>query len=393
MTGTATPRVAVYLDYVHTREDGKVYAPRAFSRFVTGMRPVFGRLAIAGRVDPAPGASHYELPADVDFVELPFYASAAGARPLARALFGALRAWNAALRNVDAVWVLGPQGLAIPLALVALARRKRVVLGVRQDLVAYVRSRHPGRRVVHIAARVFEGAFRLLGRFTGVIVVGPALAERYGRSRELLALTVSMVSEEELERSARVERDWDGDALRMLSVGRLEQEKNPLLLADILARAREEDPRWRLVVCGEGPLEQALRDRLEALGVAGAAELRGYLPVDGGLLEAYREAHALLHVSWTEGLPQVLFEAYAARLPVVATAVGSVPAFTGEAALLAEPGDAETPARHLGRLARDPELRAAMTAAGVEIVERHTLEREQARASAFIAGRDVSPGG
>lgn len=377
-------RLAVYLDYVHTREAAVVYAPRAFSRFVTGMRPAVDRLVVAGRVDPRPAASHYRLPADVEFAELPYYASAAGARELARSARATLRAWDRVLRDVDTVWVLGPQGLAVPLALLALARRKRVVLGVRQDLIAYARSRHPGRPLVQVAARGLEAAFVGLGRICGVVVVGPELARRYRRSRALLELTVSMISENDLADSGGRERRWDGDVLRALSVGRLEQEKNPLLLADVLARLRHHDPRWRLVVCGEGPLEGALRERLAALGVSDAAELRGYLPLDGGLLEAYREAHAMLHVSWTEGLPQILFEAFAAGLPVVATAVGSVQAVAGEAALLTAPGDPETPARHLMRLAREPELRRKLTDAGTALVGRHTLEREQARAVAFL---------
>ena len=53
--------------------------------------------------------------------------------------------------------------------------------------------------------------------------------------------------------------------------------------------------------------------------MAERVDLRGYLPLDGGLLDLYRGADALLHVSWTEGVPQVLLEAFAAGLPVVAT--------------------------------------------------------------------------
>jgi glycosyltransferase involved in cell wall biosynthesis len=379
-------RLAVYLDYVHARDGNAVYAPRAFSRFVTGLAPWFDRLAVAGRVDPTPGVSHYRLPPEVEFLELPYYASAAGAGGLARSALGSLRAWNRALRDVDAVWVLGPQGLAIPLALLALARRRRVVLGVRQELVAYARSRHPGRRAVHVAARALDLGFRLLGRIVPVIVVGPALGERFRGGRDVLELTVAMISERDVAEGEGIERRWEDDALRVLSVGRLEEEKNPLLLADILARLRREDPRWRLVVCGEGPLEGELRARLKALGVAGAAELRGYVPADGALKEAYREAHAFLHVSWTEGLPQVLFEAFAARLPVVATAVGGVAAAAGDAALLVAPGDDVAPARHLARLASDRPLRSRLVAAGAELARRHTLEREQARAAAFLLG-------
>ena len=170
-----------------------------------------------------------------------------------------------------------------------------------------------------------------------------------------------------------------------LSVGRLDREKNPLLLADVLARLRQHDPRWRLVVAGEGPLEEELRARLAELGVADAAELRGYVPIDGGLPELYRTSHAFLHISWTEGLPQVLFEAFAAGLPVVATDVGGVAAAAGDAALLVPPGDAERPAAELGRVAADPALRARLVEAGLRQVRRHTLEAECRRVAEFLA--------
>jgi glycosyltransferase involved in cell wall biosynthesis len=309
---------------------------------------------------------------------------------VARVLVRALRRWDAVLRDVDAVWVLGPQGLALPFASLALARGKRVVLGVRQDLPAYARSRHPGRRTVHAAADALEGAFRALARAVPVIVVGPALAARYQAGAAVLPLTVSLISERDLEGPAPV-RDYDGE-LTALSVGRLEEEKNPLLLADILERLRAVDPRWRLAVCGEGPLEDALRARLETLGVADAADLRGYLPIDGGLRDAYRDAHAFLHVSRTEGLPQVLFEAFANRLPTVATDVGSVAEAGGDAVLLVPPEDAQAPADRLARLAADGALRDRLVEAGLARVRTHSLEAELARAAAFIRGEPAPAG-
>jgi glycosyltransferase involved in cell wall biosynthesis len=140
------------------------------------------------------------------------------------------------------------------------------------------------------------------------------------------------------------------------------------------------------VVCGEGPLEGALRDRLATLGVAAAADLRGYLPLADGLRDAYREAHAFLHVSRTEGLPQVLFEAFAARLPVVATDVGSVAEAGGEAVLLVPPEDAEAPALRLAELAADPALRESLVDAGLARVRTHSLEAELERTSRFLRG-------
>src|SRR5204863_2166727 len=137
--------------------------------------------------------------------------------------------------------------------------------------------------------------------------------------------------------------------------------------------------RWRLVVCGEGPMQEALRERLRELGVNDRAELPGYVPLGGGLEEAYRDSHAFLHVSWTEGLPQVLLEAFAARLPVVATDVGGVGAVAGGAALLVPAGDATAAAEAVRRLAGDAELRERLVEAGVERVRQRTTEAERRR--------------
>jgi glycosyltransferase involved in cell wall biosynthesis len=238
---------------------------------------------------------------------------------------------------------------------------------------------------VHLAAALLEGTYRALGRRWPVVVVGPELARNYGRGRRVLPITVSLVSEDQMvELDDALAKSYDGE-LVALSVGRLEREKNPLLLADVLASLHARDPRWRLVIAGEGPLEGELRARLERLGVAGAAELRGYVPIDGGLAELYRSSHAFLHVSWTEGLPQVLFESFAAGLPVVATEVGGVPDAASGAALLVPPGDAERPAAELQRLADDPRLRERLIEAGLARVREHTLEAESRRVAEFLA--------
>ncbi len=104
------------------------------------------------------------------------------------------------------------------------------------------------------------------------------------------------------------------------------------------------------------------------------------------LQRAYREAHALLHVSWTEGLPQILYEAFAAALPVVATDVGGIRAAVGDAALLVEPGRPEAAAESLERIGREPELREQLVTRGLDLVRAHTIESESARTARFIAG-------
>jgi glycosyltransferase involved in cell wall biosynthesis len=154
----------------------------------------------------------------------------------------------------------------------------------------------------------------------------------------------------------------------------------------VLARLNADGTRWRLTVIGEGPLRERLAERLGLLGVATDADLRGYVPHDDGLIEAYRSSDVLLHVSWTEGLPQILFEAFAAGLPVVATDVGGIRAAVGPATELIPPGDADAAVQALRRLHADPALRDRRARAGLELARARTLEAETARLAAFIAG-------
>src|SRR4051794_2274314 len=251
------------------------------------------------------------------------------------------------LGRVDAVWLLGPFPLSFVFVALAALRRRRVFLGVRQDWPTYVRSRHPSSRTLQLVARAMEAGWRGLARLYPVVVVGPELARNYSSARAVLPVTVAMVDEDDIAAPRSGEPGFS-----VLSVGRLETEKNPLLLADVLAGLVARDPRWRLVVAGEGPLRGELDERLASLGVSEHADLRGYVPVDAGLHDLYRSADYFLHVSWTEGLPQVIFEAFAARLPVVATAVGGVPDAAGEAAVRPAPPAAQEAAAGLARLHR-----------------------------------------
>jgi glycosyltransferase involved in cell wall biosynthesis len=372
-------RLAVYTDYVYKRRDGAVYAQRAFALFLARLGGEVDALAITGRLDPDPGESYYRLPDDVEFVPLPHYASLAKPLSALPAMVRSLGRFWRLLGRVDAAWLLGPYPLSFVFVILAALRRRRVYLGVRQDWPTYVRSRHPSSRALQLVARAMEAGWRGLGRLYPVVVVGPELARNYAGARAVLPVTVAMVDEEDIAPPRTRESGFS-----VLSVGRLETEKNPLLLADILAGLVARDPRWRLVVAGEGPMRGELEERLAALGVSERADLRGYVPVDAGLHELYRSADYFLHVSWTEGLPQVIFEAFAARLPVVATAVGGVPDAAGEAALLVPPGSAEEPVDALARLAGDPAVRSQLVEAGVERVRRHTTAAEVHRVAEFF---------
>lgn len=382
-------RLLAFTDYVYRRRDGVVYGERAFALFLAALAADVEELTIAGRLDPAAGPCHYRMPGSVRFVALPHYSSLIHPVAVGSSLLRSVARFWRALDDADRVWLLGPYPHAVGFALLTLLRRKRLILGVRQDFPAYVRSRRPARRWMHIAADALEAAWRLLAWRCPVVVVGDELEHHYRHAPAVLNVAVSLITAADIEAGARAAaRSYDGE-LTALSVGRIDREKNPMLLADILADLRASAPRWRLVVCGEGHMVPELAQKLEQMGLSDSAELRGYVPIDGGLLELYRTCHVFLHVSMTEGVPQVLFEAFASGLPVAATAVGGVATAAGEAALFMEPDDAHAAADALRRIADDPRLRSQLVTAGLARARRHTLEVESARVVAFIAAGDA----
>lgn len=378
-------RLAVYTDYEYRSDGVHRYGQRAFVLFLEALRPHVDRLVLVGRLDPLPGSSHYRLHDDTELVGLPHYESLAHPGSVARSLIGSIRRFWRLLDDVDAVWVLGPYPHAIVFGLLTALRRRRLVLGVRQDTRVYIRTRRPEQRAMHLAADLLEACWRLLARRYAIVVVGPELERKYRRASSVLAINVSLVSANDVVSAETPRSRSYSEELTVLTVGRLDTEKNPLLLADILALLNGGARRWRLVICGDGPMREELEARLQELGVSDRAELCGYIPIDGGLLELYRNSQLFLHVSWTEGFPQVLIEAFAAGLPTVATAVGGVPAAAEGAALLVAAGDAAAAAQALERLVDDDDLRVRLAEAGLRRARGYTLEAESERLAHFLA--------
>ena len=375
--------LAIYCDYPYRVDQGRLYGEQPVALFLAELRRHVDRVTMIGRLDPTPGRFPYEVKG-CEFVALPHYASGASVVGLGRSLPSSARRYGRALRDVDVALVLGPTPLSLLFAIVTLARGRRLVLGVRQDLPRLFAYRYPDRRGLRVGAAVLEACSRLLSLRAPTAVVGPALAHNYRHARRLHTMYVSLLSTSDLAGPEADRRDYGAQQLQILSVGRLDPEKNPLLLADILADAVATEPRWHLDICGDGPLRDALARRLAALGIAGHATLHGHVPIDDGLLGMYRSSHVFLHVSFTEGFPQVLLEAFAARLPVVATAVGGIPDLVADAGLLVRPDDAGAAAGQLHRIATDPGLRMALVARGSERAAAHSREAEAARLASFL---------
>jgi glycosyltransferase involved in cell wall biosynthesis len=386
-------RLGVYQDgpfRVVETDEGQRLAPdpadAPFFRFVAEVGARFDAFAVFARVVDEGGADVRSLlPAETRVVRLPDYGSLRRLGGVVGAALGTGRAFWRGLAYVDVVWAFGPHPYELLLVTLASLRGKRVVLGVRQDTPAYFRSRLPSARwkPILVGIDAMDALHRLVAGRVAATVVGEANARRYRRG-EVLAITPSLVPTDAVA-AEPPQRDWTGE-IALLSVGRIDAEKNPLLLVEALAELERRRPGvYRLRWAGIGPLVEDVRRRAAELGVGDRLELLGYLPFPE-LLPFYRGAHAFVHVSFTEGVPQVLTEAMAAGAPVVATDVGGVRAALddGRAGLLVPPADLDALVDAVMQIADDEALRRRLAERGLELARNRTLEAEAARVAAFL---------
>lgn len=192
-------------------------------------------------------------------------------------------------------------------------------------------------------------------------------------------------------RSDALRAQWgvSADTPVVLTVGRLALEKNLGVAIDAFDAVRERVPHARLVVVGDGPQRNALRRRCPDAIFAGTQH--------GQALAAhYASADVFLFPSVTETFGNVVVEAMASGLPVVAfdTAAAGMHVRSDENGLLARVGDAESFARHAVSLATDVGLRqrlgeaARVTAQALDWPR--VLERFEA---ALIAVHDAAANG
>ena len=156
----------------------------------------------------------------------------------------------------------------------------------------------------------------------------------------------------------------------IVSVGRLTPEKGHRLLVEAMPAVLRKVPEARLVLCGQGPEEAALRARAGALGVAARITLVGFAEDVRPLVAA---ADVVAMPSLSEGLGVAALEAMAMGRPVVASDAGGLPEAVadGGTGVVVPKGRVEPLAAALVALLSDPARARQMGEAG----RRRALER------------------
>jgi glycosyltransferase involved in cell wall biosynthesis len=176
---------------------------------------------------------------------------------------------------------------------------------------------------------------------------------------------------------------------RLVSVGRLSEQKGQWLLVEAAARLRAQGVDFELVLVGDGPLRPELERRVERLGLPGQVRMTGYLS-SADVRRELLAARVLVQPSFAEGLPVVIMEALALCRPVISTFVAGIPELVepGITGWLVPAGAVEPLAGAMAEaLAADPAELDRMGHAGADRVARdHNAATEAGKLARLIAG-------
>lgn len=222
--------------------------------------------------------------------------------------------------------------------------------GYRADVVGARAARRLGIPVVSTAHGITGGGWKnrlyqylqwwSLRRFDAVIAVSRPLAEELAR-RGIPGDRIHVIPNAYPEGVARLQPDVARERLGVGSdrvhlgwVGRVNADKGLDVMLEALAYL--DDVPLTLSVIGDGPDRPHLESRVAAMAAAGRVRWHGSVPDAGALFPAF---DLFVLSSRTEGTPMVLFEAMAASVPVVATAVGGVPDVVSDEEALLVPSE------------------------------------------------------
>ena len=235
---------------------------------------------------------------------------------------------------------------------------------------------------------------RLYNKSAQVLAVSDGAREAairfYGiRPDRILTLRNGVDTDWVLEQSTQpIDNDWwtrdkqietASRVVRIVSAGRLNQQKGFHLLIDALVQVRQRihDVEFRLAILGDGPHRESLEQQIADLKLSDVVHLPGF---QGNAIAWYRSADVFVLPSLVEGMPNVLLEAMACGTPVISSDCHSGPAEIlggGRYGRLVPPGNINALRESLTAALLDP-AGIRQTAA---IAQSHVAEEWSARAA------------
>jgi glycosyltransferase involved in cell wall biosynthesis len=311
--------------------------------------------------------------------------------PPADEAFEAIRqraaSWQAPIAEIDD---RGPFDWRVVPAMLRICRQHNVDIWHAHDyktnlLGLLLRHRHPMRLVTTVHGWVeFTPRTRLyyfadrwsLPKYEKVICVSEDLlqqVEHYGVRGPRSVLIENAIDTDQFHRTqspsaAKQRLGWPAQRRLVGAVGRLSPEKAFDVLIRAIRELVETGSDVGLIIAGDGPEKQSLDALIDECGLRARVRLTGF---QSDLRPLYEAMDLFVLSSLREGLPNVLLEAMAMEVPVVATQIAGIPRVITDSTngLLVPPGNQAALVDAMKRALASDELRARLATAAQRTIE------------------------
>jgi len=209
------------------------------------------------------------------------------------------------------------------------------------------------------------------------LVNSPVLYDKYRQKvKNLYQVRTTTISKADLYHR---ELTCDKDEIKLLYTGRLDLAKGlrELLKATAILVEKNINASLHLVAWEDDPkkpIELLLRNLALRIKIQKRVFFYSRKKLGSELNEMYRMADIYLIPSYHEGFPRTIWEAMANSLPVIASKVGGIPEYVGNAAVLIEPQNISDISDAVSRLVQDSKEVKRLIKRGYKLASQNTLE-------------------
>jgi glycosyltransferase involved in cell wall biosynthesis len=321
---------------------GEVYTSDIFITFFQKLN-LNKEITALGRLAKQEFSPKYQLKKDINFVSISYYKSL---RSLIITLpFYILR--NAKkiilfIQRIDLLFVSASGPISILLLWLMKIKRKKNFLFIRQDTRELIKAKYHDSFIPKLIANWIESSIEKIVKKNNNVTIftfGDDIFSRYSK----ISNFVIPVADSRFENSqiiSPIELFTNKESYKnLLYVGRLAKGKGLEFLIETLYELPIK--KFKLTIIGDGNIKNDLISLVKKLNLIEKVVFKGYIPFGKRLLKEYSSNDVLIFPSFSEGLPQVVLEAMARGVIVIATRVGGLTNLIkdGENGFLFEPGD------------------------------------------------------
>jgi len=176
------------------------------------------------------------------------------------------------------------------------------------------------------------------------------------------------------QQKLRKELGIDQDTFLIGNTSAIADHKDYFTFCDAAKLALQEDPSLKFLIIGTGPKEDEISSYIRVNELEPQVQMVGFRT---DIVEILAELDLFLITSKTEGLGTSILDAFAAKVPVLATRAGGIPEIVedGKSGILCEVGDKKSLSEQILRFKKDSELREKMVKGASEKVKQFSKER------------------